>query len=320
MPDRRRSRLVLAVAVVVSLLLITTDYRAGDTGPLAALQRGVLTVFGPLQEGFADVVRPIGSFLGDVRDLGSLRDQVNQLEADNSRLRDETLLSQADVERENADLRALVAMGDRLDLQLTGAQVVALPPGGASFTVLIDAGGDQGLAQGMAVVTGDGLVGKVAAVAASQSRVELVTDPEAGYAVRLASSGEDGLLSGRGARPFELQPIDPELVVAAGEEVVTKAYAATRIPDGIPVGVIEGERAGPGQPLAVRPYVDFSRLSVVAVVLGVPEQPAGVAEDTDVGEPGGPRPPQPTPSQEAPIPSISPDPDETATDAEGGRG
>src|SRR5690606_19925542 len=73
MSDRRRSRTVLAVLVLVSLLLLTLDYRQGDGGAVAILQRGALAVFAPVQEGLASVVRPIGGFFSSIGELGSLR-------------------------------------------------------------------------------------------------------------------------------------------------------------------------------------------------------------------------------------------------------
>src|SRR5687768_2382475 len=128
MPEpRRRSRTLLAVLVLVSLVLITFDYRQGDGGAVAAIQRGALTVFGPVAEGFGDVVRPIGGFFGGIGELGSLRDQNAALEEDLRELR-ERQVSMADLQRENEQLRAQLAMRDRLEYTTTAARVIAQPP------------------------------------------------------------------------------------------------------------------------------------------------------------------------------------------------
>jgi cell shape-determining protein MreC len=111
--------------------------------------------------------------------------------------------------------------------------------------------------------------------------------------VRLASDGEQALLSGRGQRPMELQVIDDtEAELAAGTDVVTRAYQGTRIPDGLPVGQLASGGLADRRPsFPVEPAVDFSRLDLVMVVLDAPEVPADLdpADDVDVT----PSPPDP---------------------------
>ncbi len=292
MPDRRRSHTLLAVLVLVSLVLLTLDYRQGEGGGVAALQRGALVVFAPVAEGFATVVRPIGGFFGSIRELGSLRQRNDALTADLDRLRRQQV-SLADLQRENAELRAQLEMRDRLQVTTTGASVIAQPPTSVERSVLLDAGADNGLEPGMAVVNESGLVGKLVEVTAGNARVELLTSPSAQYGVRVAESGEEGLLSGSGADPFELQILDPEAEVEGGAEVVTTQFTGTSIPGGIPVGVVEQRGEPVSRLLAVRPYVDFTRLTTVQVVLDFPRQPVELPLEEQVPLPEGrrPRPP-----------------------------
>jgi rod shape-determining protein MreC len=288
--DRRRNRTALAVLVLVSLVLLTVDYRQGEQGSITSLQRGALTVLGPVQDGFAAAVRPIGNLVSSVRELGRLREHSAGLEAEVRQLR-EGRVTTADLVAEISELRALLQMRDRLGYTTTGAQVIALPPGAFEWTVLIDVGSQHGVEPGMAVINGDGLVGKLVEVSRRNARVQLLTSPSAGYAVRVAPDGHVGLLSGRGSRPFQLQILDPEARIAAGSEVVTRVFQGTSISDGIPVGVVEGRAPG-GNPrfLAVRPYVDFSKLNFVQVVLDAPVQPMALPDDELVDPPDRPRP------------------------------
>lgn len=303
MSDRRRNRTVLAVLVLISLVLLTVDYRQGEDGGIAAVQRGVLAVLAPVQQGLAEVVRPIGGFFASVGDLWRLREQNAALEEELAELRDGRL-SLAHVEQENDELRAQLAMRERLGYTTTGAIVIAQPPGPFDWTVLLDAGAEHGIAPGMAVINADGLVGKVIEVTRRNARVELLASPNANYAVRIAGSAEDGLLSGRGSRPFQLEILDPEAEVEPGSEVVTRAFRGTTIPDGIPLGVVEGTLGETtARYLAVRPYVDFARLSVVQVILDAPSYPSDLAEEELLDAPAGQRPPPPTPAREPPPPT-----------------
>ncbi|MDP9405513.1 MAG: rod shape-determining protein MreC, partial [Actinomycetota bacterium] len=264
---------MLAVLAVAALVLITVDYRQGDGGAVAAVQRGALAVFAPVAEGFATVVRPIGGFFSGIAELGSLRERNAALEADLEALR-ERQVSLAELQRENDDLRAQLAMRDRLQLTTTGAQVIAQPPTAVERSMLLDAGADSGLLPGMAVINEAGLVGKLTEVTASNARVELLTSPSARYGVRIAGSGEQGFLTGSGAQPFQLEVLEPEVDVAPGAEVVTKLFTGTSIPGGIPIGVVAEREGPPSRFLSVRPYVDFTRLNTVQVVLDAPRAPS----------------------------------------------
>ena len=311
MPDRRRSRSVLAVLVLVSLVLVTLDYRQGATGPLAVLQRGAATVFSPVQEGFSAVVRPIGGFFASIGQLGTLRDENTQLRQDLEALRDRQL-SVADLLRENEDLRALVDMAQRRQFTVTGARVIGPAPGQFEWSVLIDVGADDGVQQGMAVVTARGLVGRIAEVTASHARVELATSPQAGYVARIAQTADQGFLRGSGARPFQFEVSNPEAEIPPDAEVVTHAFAGSRIPDGIPVGIVDVPVGGLAQGtrfLAVRPYVDFGKLGLVLVVLNVGAQPSTLPSEELVVDPDPPRPPAP---DAAPGGDLPPDPEAPA--------
>lgn len=201
MPEpRRRSRTLLSVLVLVSLILITLDYRQGDGGAVAAVQRGALAVFGPVAEGFGTVVRPVGNFFGAIGELSSLRRENAALKADNRELL-EGQVAIADMQREIRQLQAQLGMRDRFGFTTTGARVIAQPPTSIERSVLLDVGAENGLLPGMAVINELGLVGKLTEVTSSNARVELLTSPTARYGVRIADSGEAGFLTGSGANP-----------------------------------------------------------------------------------------------------------------------
>lgn len=310
MPDRRRSRTLLAVLTLIALVVITIDYRQGDDGPVAALQRGALVVFGPVQEGFVQVARPIGGFFSSIGQLGSLRAENAALRAELEELR-QRLPSVADLERENAELRAQLQMRERLALTTTAARVIGRPPSRPGNSILIDAGADNGIEPGMAVINADGLVGKVVAVTGSYARVELLSSPTARYAVRIAELGVSGLLQGQGPEPFRLEVLDPEAEIPPGAEVVTRTFESSTIPDGIPVGEVTGRPPGAGpnsRYLAVQPYVDFARLQFVQVVLDAPTLPRELDPDELVpgDEPPRPDPPTQAPTEQEPTEEPTP--------------
>jgi rod shape-determining protein MreC len=297
LPERRRTRTLLVGLVLTALLLITLDYREGGSGPISSLQRGALAVFGPVAEGAAAVVRPIGNFFTSIGELGSLRDRNAVLEAELEQVRGQQV-SSAELLQENNELRESLGMRDRLGVTTTAANVIAQPPNSVERTVLLDAGADQGLAAGMAVINGDGLVGKLIEVTRSNAKVELLTSPSARYTVRIAETREDALLTGQGPNPFQLEAMDPEAEITEGAEVVTRLFSGTAIPGHVPIGVVEGRR-GDSRFLEVRPYVDFTRLGIVQVVLDFPQQPIDLPSEQLVEPEPGPRPSPPAEVDEA---------------------
>jgi rod shape-determining protein MreC len=288
----RRPRVLLALLVLVALLLITLDFREGEEGPLSELQRAAFDAFAPLQEAVAAITQPVTDLVDGVGEFRRQRERIAQLEQELERVRQERL-SEADLRRENDELRELLDMRERRELTTITSRVIAQPPGGSRWSALLDVGANDGVEPDMAVINADGLVGKVVRVAPDHARIKLAANPRARYAVRLASDGEQALLSGRGQRPMELQVIDDtEAELAAGTDVVTRAYQGTRIPDGLPVGQLASGGLADRRPsFPVEPAVDFSRLDLVMVVLDAPEVPADLdpADDVDVT----PSPPDP---------------------------
>ena len=314
MYGRRRARVLLAVLVLISLVLITIDFRSPQgEGPLDRGRELLTTVLGPLQDGLGSLVRPIGNVFTDVGDLFSLRDENDQLRARVDQLESRTR-SISDLERENEELRELLGMRARSGLDVVIAQTVAFGPSNFEWTITIDAGSQDGVERDMAVVNGDGLIGRVIQVTPTAARVLLAIDPNFSAAVRLTRTGAVGALDGRGGGLMRLETLNPEAHLVRGDEVVTAAYSNGVFPAGIPVGSIDtiGETTSVlTREVGVRPFVDFSRLDHVMVVLHRPlaELPEIVIDPSIPIRPPDPL-PSPTPS-ESPSPGPSPSPEPT---------
>jgi rod shape-determining protein MreC len=136
----------------------------------------------------------------------------------------------------------------------------------------------------MPVINGDGLVGRVVQVTPNASRVLLTIDPTFSVAVRTSAAAETGTVAGRGGEPLIFSVLDPEADLEAGEEIVTSAYDQGQYPEGIPVGTIAevGEATTSlVREVTVRPFVDFTSLHQVLVVIDAPVQPLPPFADSD---------------------------------------
>lgn len=265
----RRLRLLLALLITASIVIITVDYRAGGGGPLASLGRGAMTVLGPIQEGLARIGRPIGHFFAGFTEVPSLRARIGTLERENAalRARQEQV---ADVFRENATLRSLLGLRDRLDLRTMPAQVIGVGPSNFDRTLFIDRGSRDGVRRGMPVIGGAGLVGRVINAGTGSSEVLLIVDRSCAVAGRLASGGETGVVEGTGGSALRFEILNPEAKVAVGEQVVTSGYEGGVYPPGIPIGTVTLVPAGRSsltKVVTVQPFVDFTSLDYVLLVV-----------------------------------------------------
>jgi rod shape-determining protein MreC len=281
--QRRRARLLLALLVLAAFALVTIDVRGGEDSPLERL-RGVATaVLRPVQDGVDRLVRPFTDGAGSVRDLVAVRAANQELRERVDALEERRRVVE-DLERENEELRGLLDIADRTVLDTVAARVVALAPSNFEWTITVDAGSDDGVRRGMPVLNGDGLVGRVIQVTPSASRVLLTIDPSFSAAARSATSGEVGVIDGRGGDPLVFRLLDPLATVEVGDPVVTSSFQGGVFPAGIPIGTVSavGERTSPlVQEVQVNPYVDFTRLHHVLIVFSTGVEPIPPFEGTE---------------------------------------
>lgn len=123
----------------------------------------------------------------------------------------------------------------------------------------------------MAVIDPDGLVGKIIRVEPDTATVLLLIDPQAGAKARVSGSGYAGGIEGNGAsEALTLSFIDTEAEVEVGDEIVTAGYDDGIFPPNIPIGtieVVESQEAALEQKISVEPYVDFTTLDFVQVII-----------------------------------------------------
>lgn len=314
MNQRRRARVVLAVLVLASLVLVTADFRS-EGGPLDGLRGVATSVMEPVQRGLASAVRPVVDVFTNAGELWSIREDNELLQTRVEALEQRELSTEA-IERENARLRALLDLREANEWETVTASTVAFTPSNFEWTITIDVGSDHGVAEDMPVVEGAGLVGKVIQVTPTSSRVLLAIDPNFSAATRSAGSGDVGVVTGQGSELMRMIADDPSAELEPGAEVVTNNYEFGVFPHGIPVGVVETQQQGPSQlseSVLVRPFVDFNRLSEVLVILSYPIQAPPPVPDLPERSLDPPQlvPDEPEPSDP---PVENPDPDGEGTE------
>lgn len=287
MSSRRNTLIALLLACAT---LITLDFNGGTSSALEPIRRGVGEALGPAEQVSAAVVRPFVAVPDWFTSKQKLHDDVAALTAENADLREQ--VNTEDYNRNRlAQYDALTATAEDLGRALVPARVIAYGPQQSfSRTVTIDAGSDAGVRPDLTVVNDDGLVGRVLRTTSSTATVLLILDQDSTVGGRIGKSMEVGFLKGRGVigdeGRLDLELIDSKEVPAKGDQVVTwgSSGSGPYLP-GVPVGTVSQVYSSvrdSSQRAVIDPYVDFSSLDVVGVVV-----PSGTDSDRAVIEADG---------------------------------
>ncbi|MGX2997244.1 rod shape-determining protein MreC [Streptomyces sp. JNUCC 64] len=294
MRDTRESRLLLVLLIAIAFALITVDIRGGEDSPVDGARRAAAAVLGPVQNGVSSAVDPVGNAIGAVRDSGERHDRIAVLERENAALK--TRLGSDDRNRSRVrQLDALLKKAGAGQYGVKAAEVIGIGAAqGFSWTVTIDAGARDGLARDMTVLNGDGLVGRVTTVGPTTATVLLANDPDFTVGTRMEKTDELGFTSGGGDGPLRVSLLNGKSKVRKGDRLVTFGSSADKpfVP-GVPVGeVVRVDPSGGDltRTVYVRPYVGFTKLDVVGVVVEAPRK-----DPRDTVLPPAPK-PTPTPT------------------------
>ncbi|MCX5090239.1 rod shape-determining protein MreC [Streptomyces sp. NBC_00365] len=294
MRDTRESRLLLVLLIAIAFALITVDIRGGQDSPVQGARQAAATVFGPIENGVSSAVDPVGNAIAAVRDSDSRHDRIAQLEHDNTALK--AKLGSDDRNRSRlSQLDKMLKMAGAGQYGIKGAEVIAIGAAqGFSWTVTIDVGSNDGVQRDMTVLNGDGLVGRVTTVGPDTATVLLANDPDFTVGTRMESSDELGFASGQGDRPLRVEMLNGKAKIKKGDRLVTFGSQADKpfVP-GVPVGVVSRVDPSGGdltRTIYVTPYVSFSKLDIVGVVVEAPRK-----DPRDTVLPAKPK-PTPTPT------------------------
>ena len=280
----RRRRAVLGLLVGVSLILLTAYFGEAPNSPLHTVQRGIVEVLSPVQEGASKALKPVRDVAGWFSSTFKAKSQVARLQQDVSTL--EVELAQAKgAQFENRQLMKQVGLDQSLSLDAyrrVGAQVIARDPTLWYQTVEVDKGTADGVRNGNPVLGDGALVGTVTAVARNVSTVSLITDHTVEVTARvLDQNGDTGVLVPAVGNPNQLvleylQPPNPSQLTAgpqAGQQVITAGFKSGSLeslyPSGIPIGQVtqvnEDALLNDGQ-ISISPDADLRHLDAVQIL------------------------------------------------------
>jgi rod shape-determining protein MreC len=280
----RRRRVVLGLLVAVSLILLTAYFGETPSSPLHNVQRGVVEVFSPIEQGASKVLSPVRSVASWFSSTFHAKSQVAALQQKVGQLTQE-LAAAKGAQFQNQQLRKEVGLDDSIGIDayhpVTG-QVILRDPTLWYQTVNIDKGSDDGVGLHDPVLADGYLVGEVSEVAANASVVSLITDHTVSVTARVTdTNGDTGELVPAVGSPNQLvlqylpapNPGQVQNGPAAGQLVETAGFRSNTLesyfPANIPIGWVaqfdENDLLNNGD-VPVTPAADLRHFDVVQVL------------------------------------------------------
>lgn len=274
--NRRLVIIIVCLIVSFALMTVSVAIRNKKSTPPLVQQFGndivglVDRVVAIPSNGLSGSVSSISELLNTYQENQQLKKQVSELAQ--TKVRDQTLA------KENKQLKKEVSLNNSLtDYTAVTASVITRTPSSWQNQVVINKGASAGVQKNMPVMSGSGLIGRVAEVNKTNSKVELITDNNDSanrFAVSITTkSGKtvNGVLSGYKAATGQItmNNITTKAKISKGDKVVTSGLGGLT-PKGLYVGKVAkttGDDYRLSTKLYITPATDLSDLNIVTVAV-----------------------------------------------------
>jgi rod shape-determining protein MreC len=276
--DRYRNLVVLLAILLAQIIGLAVQVRRmgdgrstldpGDGPGVRLIRLWANALVSPAEEAIHNSKLGVGGFWQNYADLRHVREQNQELQktVDRLRLEQASLLEDA---RQGQRLQGLMGFQEKYIYKTVAAQAYGSSGSDQSRVFYIDKGKSDGLDRDMAVISSDGIVGKVRDVFPHSAQVLAINDPTSGAGVILETTRVRGILRGNAAGQPEIVGILADNRIQPGEKVLT-AGGDQIFPRGLPVGVVEKIDHDPTQDgfivIVVKPAAHLDRLDEVLVV------------------------------------------------------
>lgn len=294
---RYRNLLVLVALLLVQVLGLAVQVHRTETGRVTVnpedsggvrlIRLWANALVSPPERAIHGTGSGIGWIWSNYIDLRNTREKNKELQETVNRLRLEQAALLEDA-RQGERLQNLLGFQEKYIYKTTPAQVIGTSGTELSRLVTIDKGKNAGLDHDMAVITADGIVGKVRDVFPRSAQILLINDQTSGAGVILESTRVRGVLRGNAFGQPQIVGIVADNRIQPGEKVLT-AGGDQIFPRGLPVGEVEKVVPDPDQDgfirVIVKPAAHLDRLDEVLVITSTePRFPADQKQDMATSE------------------------------------
>jgi rod shape-determining protein MreC len=273
---RFKNVLVLVAVLLAQTIGLAVQVRrpvesgAPDSSRVTLIRYWAVSIVTPFERFFHGIGHTVRYGWSNYVDLRNTRQQNHDLQDQIARLRLEQA-SFAEDAMQGHRLQALLDFQQHYVSATVAAQVIGTSGNDLSRVIYIDKGAKDGLKADQAVITPDGIVGKIRDVFPHTSQVLLINDQTSGAGVLLATTRIRAILRGSTTGQILINNLTPDDRIKPGEQVLSSGGDQV-YPRGLPVGVIESIKVDPDhQPytlIQLRPAANLNQLEEVLVITG----------------------------------------------------
>lgn len=267
----KKWRITLIIIAAIAAGSFIVEHFLG-ANPVAV---GVRTVTTPIRTGFSYIAGEITGFRDFIMDMRAYKADNERLEAENIELK--RLSRDVAVYREeNERLKELLDLQDAMtEYSTVAARITAYSENNWYDKLEINKGAVNGISVGNAVITSDGIVGRVSQVGPNYSIITTILDPSVAIGIRISRTGGNGLVEGDKElsmkKQCQLTFLDRSTPVIIDDIVETSGTGGI-YPAGFVIGTIiniSADSTGNLTSAVIAPAVDFDSLNEVLVINGV---------------------------------------------------
>src|ERR1700733_13485570 len=277
--SRYRNVTILVAVLFVQVLGLAVQVKRSTPDESTRLIRvWAVDAVTPFEKGIVWFQSSVSNLWRNYFYLRGVRQENRDLKLQIERLRIEQARLNQDAEQARR-LQLLLGFKEQFISKTLAAQVIGSSGSEQSRSIYIDKGSRDGIKKDMAVITAEGVVGKVLRVFRTTSQVLLVNDQTSGVGAILEKSRLQGVLRGTALGEVVLEKVMSDESVQPGERVVTSGGDQI-FPKGLPVGTVTKVSPGPDLFLNIRvkPAADVSRLEEVLVITQEEEKQAALGD------------------------------------------
>ncbi len=271
---RYSNLLTLTTLLVVQVLGLAVQVKGptenGNSSNL--LHVWAIRLISPLEKAFVysgnatrNVYRDYFALRSVHKENDALKQQIEQMRLQNVRLQEDAMQARR--------IQALLGFKEQFIHKTVAAQVIGTSGSDLSRVIYIDRGSDDGIKPDMAVITSDGVVGKILRVQGSTSQVLEISDQTSGVGALLVNLRLQGIVKGTAGGDIVLNNIMQNEKVEVGDQITTSG--GDRIfPKGLPIGTVSSTFPGRDVFLNIRlkPAAKLDKLEEVLVVTEIKSQ------------------------------------------------
>ena len=294
----RKIRRYIYAALVFLLVAATVFFLVvRGNGQITLPENAIGSLITPVQNAVSSVTNSVKQLVTNWRNYDELQDAYAALSFENEQMSME-LISAEEALMENERLKAMLDARDTYtSLDPVYAKVIARDAGVWFQTFSVNRGSSHGVSNGMAVVNGDGLIGRVYEVGLNYSKVITIIDPRSAVACLIQRTRDAGVMRGQitasdNAAECFVYYLPNINSITPGDVVVTSGTDSL-YPKGLKIGSVSAvslDAGSDGTYAIVSPAVDFQRIEEVFILRTVIETDSDMLPSINLANPNVPTP------------------------------